>query len=381
MSIGTQYQLSFEDLVCSKTGTTFQRLTPLNCLSHHPYFYNNIFTSDSSKMVFTSLLDGKRKQFYLLDMNTQVATQLTDDIIDGFGGVITSDDTYLLANINNQLYKIHLTSLDRELIYTPPNGYLTYDTPGISDCGNYIITMDWLLADLDTPGLSGWESFLEKSKKTIHSKLILIHMNDKSSTILLDNEHYPLPNVKHKQWLGHPQFCNVDSNLISYCHEGLGGTVDARLWFIDNTGGNIRCARPHDFPTQIISHEFWLKNSREIAYVKIEDSSSPVSTVELLNADTGEYRDVVTLPRSSHFISSHNDKYIIADGDYYEDKLYLYLIDVEAGTYHPFIYHGSISYGRKAEVHAHPLFDNQDKHVIFTSDLEGESAIYRVKLQ
>ncbi len=380
MAIGTTYKLKFETLTCAKTGKTFERLTPLNVLSHHPYFYNNIFTKDSKKMVFTSMLDGVRKNFYLLDLETEIATQLTDDNIGGFGGAISNDDKYLYLNIDNIFSRINLETLEREEIYKPHEDYSTYDTPGVSNCGNYIITMDWLKKDEHTEGLIGWESFLEKSKRQIHSKLLLVNVNTKEVKVLLDNENYNHKGVKHKQWLGHPQFCNVDKDLISYCHEGLGGTVDARLWFIDSNGENIRCARPHDFPTQIISHEFWFKNSRRIAYVKIEDETSPFSTVELLDADTLEHRDIVTLPRSSHFISSHDDKYIIADGDFYEDKLYLYLIDVETGEYKPIVYHGSISYGRAAEVHAHPLFDNADEHVIFTSDFEGQSAIYRVKL-
>lgn len=380
MAIGTKYQLKFEEVTCPKTGKKFERLTPLSVLSHHPYFYNNIFTSDSKKMVFTSLLNGKNKQFYLLDLDTQIATQLTDDIIDGFGGAITKDDKYLFAAINNEFCKINLETMEREIVYSPKEGYITYDTPGISDCGRYIITMDWSIKDQETPGLEGWESFLAKGKKEIHSQLVIIDTLEKTSKVILDNEHYDYPNVKYKQWLGHPQFCNVDKDLVSYCHEGLGGTVDARLWFINSDGTNIRCARVHDYPTQIISHEFWFKNSRRIAYVKIESEDSPFSIVELLDADTLEYRDVVKLPRSSHFISSHNDKYIIADGDFYEDALYLFLVNVETGEYEPIVYHGSISYGRKAEVHAHPLFDNADEHVIFTSDFEGESAVYRVKI-
>ncbi len=380
MGIGKQYQLSFETVICPKTRVAYERLTPLDVLSHHPYFYNNIFTRDDQKMIFTSMLDGKRKNFYLLDMQTQVATQLTDDDVSEFGGAIAAQDEYVYVTLNNQLTRIHLKTLEREVIYTPPQGYTTYDTPGISADGKWIITMDWLQKEEETPGLSGWESFLEKSKRGITSKLTLVDVEHKTARVLLDSTNYPYPNVKNKQWLGHPQFCTADEQLISYCHEGLGGTVDARIWFIDRNTNKITCPRPHDFPTQIISHEFWFKRSKTMGYVKIEDERSPFSAIELLDAETSTHRELIQLPRSSHFISSHDDRFIIADGDFYPDKLYLYLVDVQEKTYRPLVYHGSISYGRAAEVHAHPLFDNSDQHIIFTSDWQGQSAIYRLKL-
>ncbi|MEG0368996.1 MAG: oligogalacturonate lyase family protein [Hungatella sp.] len=382
MAIHDTYQFHFEDVICPKTKKVFQRLTPLGVLSHHAYFYNNIFSSDSKQMIFTSYLDSNKKNFFLLDMEKQTAFQLTgdDDEVGGFGGAITSDDQYIIVNLSNKMVRISLSTFEREVIYQPEDGYSTYDTPGLSADGNYMITMDWLIKDQEIPGKIGWERFLEQSKKQIRSKLVLVNLKDKTHQIILDNEHEDYPGVRYKQWLGHPQFCNVDRHLISYCHEGLGGTVDARIWFIHDDGTHIQCPRPHDYPAQIISHEFWLKNSKKIAYVKIEKEDSPYSYIELLDADTLEHSDIVKMPRSSHFISSHDDRYIIADGDFYEDKLYLYLVDVEAGNYQPLIYHGSISYGRPGEVHAHPLFDNQDAHIIFTSDFEGNSAIYRVKL-
>ena len=382
MALYDTYQFQFEPVTCAKTGKVFERLTPLGILSHHAYFYNNIFTSDSKKMIFTSYLGSNKKNFFLLDMETQTAFQLTgdQDQIDGFGGAITADDQYVIVNLSNQMVRISLSDFKRELIYQPEQGYCTYDTPGISPDGNYMLTMDWLIADQEIPGKAGWERFLAQSQKQIRSKLILVNLKDKTHRVILDNEHEDYPGVKYKQWLGHPQFCNVDPHLLSYCHEGLGGTVDSRIWFIRDDGTNIQCPRPHDYPTQIISHEFWFKNSKRMAYVKIEEEDSPYSCIELLDADTLEHHDLIRMPRSSHFISSHDDRYIIADGDFYEDKLYIYLIDVEKGDCQPLVYHGSVSYGRAQEVHAHPLFDNQDAHVIFTSDFEGTSAVYRIKL-
>ena len=97
MSKSTQRQLTFETKRDADTGPRVTRLTPLDITCHRNYFYQKCFTNDGSKLIFGGEFGpGNAWNYHLLDLQSQVATQLTDQRGENtFGGFLTPDDQHL----------------------------------------------------------------------------------------------------------------------------------------------------------------------------------------------------------------------------------------------------------------------------------------------
>ena len=92
MAKGNQIQLQFESYTDSVTGAKVTRLTPTDVTCHRNYFYQKCFTNDGSKLLFGGWFDNDWN-CYLLDLQTQVATQLTEGSGDNtFGCFLSPDD-------------------------------------------------------------------------------------------------------------------------------------------------------------------------------------------------------------------------------------------------------------------------------------------------
>lgn len=400
MAKGDKIKLTFEEVVCSETNKKMKRLTPSNIFSHHPYFYNKIFTNNGKKMIFASLLDGKRN-YYLLILDSEEAIQITEgDLVDDFGGTLSHDDKYFYYVRDHNVMRIDMLNFEEELVYAKIPGMITGGPQNLSVDGEYMImtqqSVDDLVKGYDDP----WRAFIAQGKIGLRSKLVLYHIPTKTETILLDTKDYPVEGVMKNQWLTHPLIRPYHNEFISYCHEGLGGTVDARIWFTDMNGSKFTCARPHDFEGQIISHEFWFKNGSKMGYVRIDEPDVfKDGMICMINPETLEEEVIVTLPRCSHFITSWDDKMIVADGAMPDkqfmtpelvpddekvkpEDLFIYLVDIEKKEYQKLVAHKSSfkNYGHNQDTHPHPCFTPDNKNVIFTSDFEGMPAVYMVEV-
>lgn len=397
---GKKYKLKFEEVICSETNRKMLRLTPKEYLCHHPYFYNKIFTSDGSKMIFASDMSGERN-YYLLDLRTMEATQLTDsnDVCD-FSGCISNDDSYMSYMQEGNVMKLSLDTLEEEIIYYKKDDWYIGGPPSFSSDGKYLITTQSYKKDSVTPSGDPWRDFLEQGKIGYRSRLVLTNLETKEDKILIDTINHNNLGLKKNQWLTHPLIRPNDNNFISCCHEGLGGTVDARIWFTDSLGSHWTCAREHDIPGQIISHEFWYKDGSRLGYVRI-DKPKIFNNGKLcsLNPKNLEEEIIADLPRCSHFITSCDDTMVVADGAMPDEQfmtpelvkdedmvkpedLFIYLVDLNNGNYQRLVAHKSSfkTYGHSQDTHPHPTFTPDNKSIVFTSDFEGLPAIYLVDI-
>lgn len=99
---------------------------------------------------------------------------------------------------------------------------------------------------------------------------------------------------------------------------------------------------------------------------------------------------------SAHIFASADSSYIIGDGQPNKPALpetsddkpvvmannepYLFLINVKDKTEEKLCYHGSsfAPYGNAQDCHPHPYFSPDSKAVIFSSDMNGKPAVYKV---
>ena len=92
MSKATQRQLAFVSQQDPDTGARVTRLTPLEVTCHRTYFYQKCFTNDGQRLLFGGQF-GDHWNYHLLDLQSQVATQLSDQAGENtFGGFLSPDD-------------------------------------------------------------------------------------------------------------------------------------------------------------------------------------------------------------------------------------------------------------------------------------------------
>ncbi|MDF5612469.1 oligogalacturonate lyase family protein, partial [Vibrio parahaemolyticus] len=136
MAKGDVITLNFETFVDSDTQVKVTRLTPTDVICHRNYFYQKCFTQDGKKLLFAGDFDGNRN-YYLLDLETQQAVQLTEGKGDNtFGGFISTDERaffYVKNELN--LMKVDLETLEEQVIYTVDEEWKGYGTwVANSDC-------------------------------------------------------------------------------------------------------------------------------------------------------------------------------------------------------------------------------------------------------
>ncbi|MCG6399670.1 oligogalacturonate lyase family protein, partial [Vibrio fluvialis] len=149
MAKGDVIQLAFESFIDSDTQVKVTRLTPTDVICHRNYFYQKCFTKDGSKLLFAGDFDGTRN-YYLVDLNTQQAKQLTEGKGDNtFGGFISDDDrSFFYVKNELNLMKVDLETLEEQVIYTVDEEWKGYGTwVANSECtklvGIEILKRDW----------------------------------------------------------------------------------------------------------------------------------------------------------------------------------------------------------------------------------------------
>ena len=103
----------------------------------------------------------------------------------------------------------------------------------------------------------------------------------------------------------------------------------------------------------------------------------------------------MTMPPCSHLMSNHSGTLLVGDGSdapadvedtenyAHENDPFLYLFDVQAGETRRIATHRSswrVYRNNRQATHPHPSFTPDERRVLYTSDFEGEPALYLADL-
>ncbi len=379
MAKGNQIQLQFESYTDSVTGAKVTRLTPTDVTCHRNYFYQKCFTNDGNKLLFGGWFDNDWN-CYLLDLQTQVATQLTEGSGDNtFGCFLSPDDVYLYYVKNErELRRVKLDDLSEQVIYTVPDEWKGYGTWVANSACTKMVGIE--MFDADYIPLTDWTKFGEQFNKSPRSRLISIDIESGQRSVLLD-EHC---------WMGHPIYRPFDDNTVAFCHEGPLDLVDVRMWLVNEDGTNKRKFRERTPEVKGSTHEFWAPDGSKMIYVTyMNDGSRWICTadpVTLVN------EDLMAMPPCSHMMSNHAGDKLVADGmgkpiDLSDNSAgadsdsnpYIYFFDLKTKEARKVCTHNTswaVYRDNRQVTHPHPSFTPDEQHVLYTSDFEGEPAIY-----
>ncbi|MBI3369514.1 MAG: oligogalacturonate lyase [Burkholderiales bacterium] len=386
MSKSTQRQLRFETRHDADTGARVTRLTPRDVTCHRNYFYQKCFTNDGQKLIFGAEFGPETSpnwNYHLLDLQSQTATQLTDKKGENtFGGFLSPDDRHLyFVRAERQLIRLSLADLSEDVAYTVPDGWVGYGTWVANSACTRMVGIE-IHAD-DWFPLSDWQKFHAMFHAKPRCRLIRIDLATGQREVILE---------KHG-WLGHPQYRPHDDHTVAYCHEGPHDLIDARMWFIDEDGRNIRCGKEH-LDGESCTHEFWVPDGSAMIYVSYLKGQIE-RWICSLDPVTLESKRLTAMPPCSHLMSNVDGTLIVGDGcDSPADVAdagghqiatdpYLHLFDLKAGSERSIARHDSswrVYKGNRQVTHPHPSFTPDQKQVLYSTDCDGEPALFLADL-
>lgn len=382
MAKGSTIQLDFHVFHDAVTGAKVTRLTPVDVLCHRNYFYQKCFTRNGEKLLFAGEFDGHRN-YYMLNLTTGSAVQLTEGAGDNtFGGFLSPDDAHLFYVKNErELRRVNLADLTETTVYRVPDEWVGYGTwVANSACtslvGIEINREDW------TP-LTDWRVFHTFFTKNPRCRLLRVDLNSGESRTIHQ------ANI----WLGHPIYRPFHDECVAFCHEGPHDLVDARMWLVNEDGTQVRKVKEHA-EGESCTHEFWVPDGSALLYVSYLKGQQD-RHIWRYNPDTNTNERLMVIPACSHLMSNDNGTLLVGDGsgtpaDVQDSKGYtiendpfLWIFDVKNQRQAKLAAHNSswrVLNGDRQVTHPHPSFTPDDKQVLFTSDYEGEPALYLAEL-
>ncbi len=384
----TLRQLTFQVSHDPDTGAKLTRLTPPDVTCHRNYFYQKCFTNDGTKLIFGAEFgppssNGHDWHYHLLDLTSGECRQLTDQGGENtFGGFLSPDDRRLyFVRDKRQLIRLDLATLAEEVAYVVPEGWVGYGTwVANSACtkmvGIEIRASDWF-------PLTDWAKFREMFFSKPRCRLIRIDLASGARETIHEVD----------LWLGHPQYRPFDDRTVAFCHEGNHDLVDARMWFIDEDGSNLRCGKRHA-AGESCTHEFWVPDGSAMVYVSYLKGHA-ARQIRSLDPQTLKDRLLTTMPPCSHLMSNHDGTLIVGDGCAspadVDDKSgyaiepdpYLHLFDLQRGGTRRIARHDSswqVYKGDRQVTHPHPSFTPDQTQVLFSCDKSGEPGLFLASL-
>jgi oligogalacturonide lyase len=383
MSKSTIRRFEFAVRHDADTGARITRLTPTDVTCHRNYFYQKCFTNDGTRLLFGGEFGPQPSpnwNYHLLDLRDGTAVQLTDQADENtFGGALSPDDKYLyFVRAKRNLVRLNLASLAEEIVYVTPDDWVAYGTWVTNSACTKMAGIE--MAASDWFPMNDWTKFREMFFAQPRCRLISIDLKTGAREVILEEQ----------RWLGHPQYRPFDDNTVAFCHEGPKDLVKARMWFVDEDGSNVRCGKLHD-EGESCTHEFWVPDGSAMIYVSYLQGEA-YRTICSLDPVTLENRRLIHMPQCVHLMSNRDGSLVVGDGAGTAvdaknrgegNDPYLYVFDLKAGTSKYIARHDTswrVYKDDRQVTHPHPSFTPDERQVLYTSDIDGEPALYLADL-
>ncbi|WP_079911561.1 oligogalacturonate lyase family protein [Paenibacillus sp. 32352] len=392
---GSTFRHEFVQRRDGATGKTVTQLTSLPGNHHHLYFTSSSFTADNQEVLFISDQSGGHPNLFKMSLEDGIAVQLTDNR-DGYmksyvyydgqlnRGLAKASPSYnpgshkLLYIQHNRVHLMDLNTLSDEVIYSLPMHVMTGFTH-ISADGRWVC-IPYIDASAFEVGEGNPFTLIRDKvyRKLIESRLLVIDTHTGSSEI----------RCSHVGWVTHVQFHPLNPDRILFNHEG--GMVEQRMWLFDNRSGVVSKVRDQaDAASELwICHEMWIDQGNAVLYhgtqgvpndpamkdegKKKDDIISFVGRIDLESGIATELSFSPEMDSYGHFTSSSRGDLLVTDGVIDNKSIHLCQPNWEEGRLSITQVCQHNSSFMTQDVHPHPIFSHDDRHILFTSDSHNE---------
>ncbi|MBP3953358.1 oligogalacturonate lyase family protein [Bacillus suaedae] len=379
MGKGMKWAAEKKEFQDSITGVNITQLTDHLAHSYHPYFTNDAFYRNGSKLLFCSDR-GNAPNLYSLDLSSGEMTQMTDldrDVPKGIQGTYINpikDEAYF--TYGTTIIAIDLHSYEERVVYTQPPGYNFSNLSCTADGKHLCFGLTEDLSKVIQSNLSGgYMGFEEIEAARPHCQICLLTIETGETTVVHEDH----------RWIGHVNASPTQPHLITFCHEGPWEKVDHRIWTMNLATGEVWKIREGK-PNQFAGHEYWHADGIHIGYHGFTESldRKDEKFIGYSKFDQSEGEEF-EFPYQNMHIHSNDASLIVGDGqqssayhgERFQDCIFLWKKsgDVMEGPRILCKHRGSFQI---QQVHVHPRLNADATKVILTSDQSGYGNIYLV---
>jgi len=358
-----------------ESGMKVRRLTGWKGHSTHPYFTENGWYDNNTKMLFMSDRHNTRN-IHSIDIASGEISRLTNmptdgvDIASSLGINRQRNEVYYMKS--GQLFALSLETLETRLLYTKPEGFNFGGAKPLA-CGKYLVgalSEDTSKRIYENTS-AGYIGMRQKYMAKPDCRILRINLEtNEIDEIWQEN-----------CWVGHVNPSPTQAHLLTFCHEGPWNLVDNRIWLLDlNTGKAVK-VRERKAEGELVGHEYWFEDGLHIAYqchspqVKGEQGMTWFGYVKY--DGTGEVEADCKHPRNTpDHIHSLDEKIFCSDtgksinifknnGDTFDGPRTLCMHD------------GAFFWGGH---HPHPRITADGKHVVYNSNSLGYCNIFMAEI-
>lgn len=349
------------DMVDERTGARVRQITTAPSLHHHPFFFVPAYDDAMRWLVFISHRMGN-PQVFVEELGSGDLFQLTDqpDIAE---------------------WSVHPSHDGKFVYYTAGAGGWRVKT----DTGEQELLVDFKHAAMREEGMVGAAMGTTALSRCDRWWAVKFNEGQEACLTIIDTERKEWEVILRRDTITHMQFCPDDASLLFYA-----GPLTDRVWLINRDGTNNRRLyqrRTHEW----ITHESWIPNSRELAFVDWPHG------MRCINVDTRHERRITSF-NAWHPVSNRQGTLMVTDTNF--PDIGLKTFDPRASALEvpetlcfpeatsigehwngPFPYaEGPIEVYAPQHTHPHPSFSPDGSRVLFTSDRTGIAQIYEVEL-
>lgn len=367
MAKGSQSPPEWRTFTDPQTHVSIRQLTNYKAHSHHLYFTNSGWYDGGTKLLFGSDRCN-RTNFYSLDLQSGDITQLTD--------LEPANTDFLFSSLNpcrpevylwheHTLVALDLHSLTERRLYHVPDGYAVNMTTVSAD-GKFVCTgiYEDLSSRFEVDLLHGYVGFREFWQAMPHSQILRISTETGVAQVIFEEDY----------WIGHVNGSPKLPDIATFCHEGPWDQVDHRIWGLNMQTRDVwKIRSPVDH--EQAGHEYWLSDGETIGYHGVYSTGEAFyGSIRYNNTDRIE----APFPGGSMHFQSNDLQLIVGDGQ--RENPYLLLWRFANGHFEGprrvLTHRGTFQI---QQLHVHPRFSPDGKHILFTSDLSGYGQLYLIE--
>jgi oligogalacturonide lyase len=335
-------------------------VTRAEAIHHHPFFLIPAYDDAMQRLIFVSHRTGS-PQIFAEQRSSGELVQLTDrEDVSEWSVYPAHDGRYVYFTAGCEAWRVHTE---------------TYQEEQLADFGQVAMREQGMVgAAMGTTALSACDRWWA----------VKFRLGDEACLAIIDTVGGGWDIILRRDTVSHMQFCPDDANLLFYA-----GPLTDRVWMIHRDGsGNRRLYQRK--PQEWITHESWIPNTRELAFVDWPNG------VRCVQVDSGAERQFTSV-NAWHAICNRQGTRMVADTNFPDIGLQVYdprdgvgepvtlcypqASSIGAHWNGPFPYaNGPIKVYAPQHTHPHPSFSPDGKLVVFTSDRTGHAQVYEAVL-